>query len=121
MDQHVTKLTIDIGVLSRDVSEFTVDQFIAALEATTTLTHLVVEFDYDYPDDPRIVAQLARCISNLKRRNENHPLRTIELTYTDEVELFEELLMAAKQFGIRHLKIDSMPFLSVHVIVNFLS
>ena len=75
----MTKLTIDIGELTRDESDFTVDHCIATLEATTSLTHLEVVFDCDNPNDPRIVEQLGQCISNLKRRNENHPLVTIEL------------------------------------------
>ena len=115
----MTKLTIDIGELTRDESDFTVDHCIATLEATTSLTHLEVVFDCDNPNDPRIVEQLGQCISNLKRRNENHPLVTIELVCTEEFDEFDDLLMAAKQFGIRHLKISNVGGLPVYVLIDF--
>ena len=60
----------------------TIEQLIAALPGTTTLTELRVEFE-DYSPTPennrRIVEPLYRCISNLRLQNEHHPLRKLIL------------------------------------------
>ena len=113
-------LTIDFGDLSSGESEFTFDQYIAALEAATTPTHLVVYFNNENDiDDPPIEDQLVQCISNLKRRNMNHPLVSIELHFTEHEYFYDELLMAAKRFGIRHLVLQTVSALPIHMLVDF--
>jgi hypothetical protein len=98
---------LELGDLSNNEESFTIEQFIAALEATTTLTNLSVRFD-EFVSTPennrRFIEPLCRCIANLRRHNQNHPLRTLRFYNADNDDNVDQLLVAAKQFGIRHLE-----------------
>ena len=92
--------------LSINIERFTIEQFIASLEATTTLMHLTICF-CNYKPTPdnnrRVIEPLCRCIANLRRHNPNHPLRTLRILYANQVNDVDQLLVAAKRFGIHHL------------------
>ena len=87
---------------------FTIDQLIAALEATTTSTRLNVDFE-DYESTPenirRAIEPLCRCIANLRRHNPNHPLRKLRIITAKEYnsDVVNQFLVAAKQYGIHHV------------------
>ena len=124
-----TDFSIDLRALSNNRSRYTVDQLITALEATTTLTDLRVAFDISFnptaENNRRIFTPLCRSIANLRRRNEHHPLKRLELGHawscknSDQngmyLDVFEQFLVAAKRFGISHLTLRAVeipiPFL----------
>ena len=77
-----TKFTINLHTMSHNEEWFTVEQAITALEATTTLTDLNIDFLHHKPTDQtyrEIVEPLCHCISNLRLRNEHCPLRRLKL------------------------------------------
>ena len=114
-----TDFRINLAALSKKEAPYTVDQFITALEATTTLTELRVDLGFGSPFEPTaehnrlIFAPLCRSIADLHHRNEHHPLKTLELGHAWRaknssangifLDVFEQFLVAAKRFGIRNL------------------
>ena len=112
---------IDLDELPR--SDIQIEQFIAALKTTTTLTDLCVDARiWPWPSTPennhRFIETLCHCITNLRRHNQNHPLRKLDIwSWTNVVEV-DKLLLAAKQFGIHHLSIVGM-HLSIQSVVEF--
>ena len=123
-----TKFTINLHTLSHNGEWFTVEQAITALEATTTLTDLNIDFLHHKPTDQtyrEIVEPLCRCISNLRLRNENCPLRRLNLCRVQAhgsrlwLSMFQEFLVAAKKGGIHHLTLKNVHFLPVQSLVEF--
>ena len=105
--------TLFLCSLHQNWAGFTTEQFIAALQATTTLTDLCVGCGGDYKSTPennrRIIEPLCRCIANLRRHNPNHPLRTLDIQSVCYNIADQGLLLeAAKQFGIHHIKLRFM-------------
>ena len=101
---------IDLNSLSVNRERYTVDQLIAALQVTTTLTTISIQFGYYQPTpkhNRRVIEPLCRCIANLRRHNRNHTLYTIKLFLTkpNTFHHVEQFLVAAKQFGIHHLEL----------------
>lgn len=84
---------------------------IATLEATTTLTNLhihLLHYKATPENNARFIEPFCRCIANLRRHNPNHPLTwlCIQAAETkDDCDIVDQLLFAAKQFGIQHLRI----------------
>ena len=118
-----TEFRINLEKLSRNETSYTVDQLITSLEGTSTLTDLTVEFgggsfEARGKNSRRIVAPLCRCISNLRLDNAHYPLQKLKLCrswlYTDSdrnevtLDVIEQFLVAAKRFGIRHLKLHDL-------------
>ena len=74
---------VALGNLVHNRGRFTIDQFIASLQVTTTLTDLSIWF----PDDcskallnhRRIIEQLCRCIADLRSNNKDHPLNSLQI------------------------------------------
>ena len=102
-----TFFLINLNGLSRNLYGFTIEQLIAALEATTQ-TDLHVDFSSYKPPTPennrRFIEPLCRCIANLRLHNPNHPLRTLEIrNVRGRSHHVDQFLAAAKQFGIHHL------------------
>ena len=106
------------------LEEFTIEQFIAALQATTTLRSLEVFFPFC--QTPEIghhrMIFLCRCISRLRLQNEHHPLRKLILWgqggYVGN-ELTDQFLHSAKQCGIVHVKLQEIDGLPVQFLVDF--
>ena len=103
---------------------FTIEQLIASLEATTTLTKLSVEFsgfESTPENNRRFLEPLCRCIANLRQHNQNHPLRRLGLFYSENVHEIdiEPFLIAAKQFGIHHLKIAYIARFPIQSLEDF--
>ena len=97
------KSSLFLHQLSCNRSSYTIEQFIAALEASVTLMILIVDFDkyYSTPENNRrFIEPLCRCIANLRHHNENHPLRTVKIykSKKDDFDAVDEILVAAKQF-----------------------
>ena len=115
-----TSLRIEIDRLE----EFTIEQFIAALQATTTLRSLEIFFPCS--QTPEIghhrMILLCRCISRLRLQNEHHPLRKLILWgqggYVGN-ELTDQFLHSAKQCGIVHVKLQEIDGLPVQFLVDF--
>ena len=106
-----TQFWLDIG----NQTDITVAQLITALNATTTLTRLVVSC-YDSSvnvDSRRVVEPLCRCLADLRLQNEHHPLKAIHFHYLDS-DSVGQFLVALKQFGITRvllrLPINRMSF-----------
>jgi hypothetical protein len=100
---------------------FTIEQFIAALQATSTLTKLSIWFPPHEPmpgNNRHVVETLSHCIANLRRHNQNHPLRTLGIACWDQVNEGKPFLVAAKQFGIHHFVISGKQ-LSIQSFVEF--
>ena len=98
---------INLYELSCNSERFTIDQFIASLEATTTVTKLSVEF-CDYESTPgnyrRVIEPICRCISDLRQHNPNHTLlRKLDIREAQDEAAYGPFLVAAKQYGIHHL------------------
>jgi hypothetical protein len=103
------------ALLSSNKSPYTVEQLITALEATTTLQELAVDFGCSFnptaENNRRIVAPLYRCIANLRHQNKQHPLKKLELCWRQQndgenrmrADVLEQFLVAAKRFGISHM------------------
>ena len=107
---------VDLGTFFEfdlDEHESFVKQFVASLEASTTL--MTLEFNgRDFEPTPgnnhRVIKPLCRCIANLRRHNQNHPLRKLVIYHLDGPDTdedFNSILVAAKQYGIHHLKLDN--------------
>jgi hypothetical protein len=98
---------LDLELLSPN--RIPIEQFIAALNATTTLTEL--RFCTSWPwkstseNSRRVIVPLCRCIANLRRNNQNHPLRRLRIEGGNRVDDVERFLVAAKQYGIHHLNL----------------
>ena len=117
-----TEFWINLDALSKNESGYTVDQFMTALDATTTLTDLRVEFGCSFEptadNNRRIVAPLCCCIANLRLQNEQHPLKKLDFGYAwccknsnqqgMYLDMFEQFLIATKRFGIRHLTLHTV-------------
>ena len=92
--------------LSSNRAGFTIEQFIASLKATTSLTDLCVDAKWPWRSTPernrRVIEPLCRCIANLRRHNPNHPLSILKII-DGKLDMVEQLLVAAKQFGIHTL------------------
>ena len=116
--------TINLRAYSNNQRRFSIEKFITALKATTTLERLTVSF-YIYASTPdnnrRFIEPLCRCIANLRRHNENHPLRrlTLRLAKKDNRDVVNRFLVAAKQYGIHDLAISQCRHLQVQSIVKF--
>ena len=101
--------------------------FLARLPVSTTLTELEINFEsYDiaHRDNLRIVQPICECLANLQR--EHHPLRKLALTDMDEddaqpvfIDALQRLLIAAKQFGIKHLSLEDSYCIPVESLVEF--
>ena len=72
-------------------SPFTVEQLVTALEATTTLQELIILNEvYHEPTSEyksRVMDPLCRCIAQLHRHNQQHPLQKLTLSasaYTND-------------------------------------
>ena len=97
---------INLERLSPD--DIPIEQFIAALQTTTTLTKLSFWFCNYKPTaekNRRVIEPLCRCIANLRRHNKDHPLRQLQIHLAKRNEFchVEQFLVAAKQLGIHHL------------------
>ena len=119
-----TDFSIDLRALSHNQARYSVEQLIAALEASTTLTELRVDLGVGNSFEPtaensrRIVAPLCRCIANLRLQNEQHPLKKLELgkayscKNSDQngmyLNVFEQFLLAAKFLGISQLTLHTV-------------
>jgi hypothetical protein len=126
-----TEFPIYFDALSRNEAGYTVEQLITALEATTTLTDLRVDFinfDPKAENNHCIVAQLCRCIANLRLPNERHPLKKIKFCRFDwndgqegmYLDVFEQFLIAAKRFGVSHLTFQTvMSPLPIQFLLEF--
>ena len=101
--------------------------FLARLPVSTTLTELAIDFyDYDlvHQDNLRVVQPICECLANLQRQH--HPLRKLEIIdmmgktqlYSDAL---QRLLIAAKQFGIAHLKLSNVHYIPIVFLVEFCS
>ena len=130
-----TEFRINLIALYKNEAPYTVDQFVVALEATTTLTGLRVEFGSSF--DPTAqnsrdtVAPLCRCLANLRTRNERHPLKKLELGRAwrsknrdsengIHLDVFEKFLVAAKCFGISQLVFHELFFpLPIQFLLEF--
>ena len=92
--------------LSSNRAGFTIEQFIASLKATTSLTDLCVDAKWPWRSTPernrRVIEPLCRCIANLRRHNPNHPLSILKII-DGKLDMVEQFLVAAKQFGIHTL------------------
>ena len=100
--------TINLFNLSHNRAGFTIEQFITALQVTRTLKRLSVDFAAYAPwpeNNRRFIEPLCRCIANLRRYNQNHPLRTLQIGGAVKGHDVDQLLLAAKHFGIHHLAI----------------
>ena len=101
-----TRYEIYLHRLSHNAERFMIERIIGALEATSTLMVLTVCFSAyksTSENNRRVIEPLCRCIANLRRHNPNHPLRTLRILYADQVNDVDQLLVAAKRFGIHHL------------------
>ena len=107
---------LSLGKLANDDEFFTIHEFTTALRTTQNLEELQIDFDdgrYDpIPANNRLmVASLCHCIANLRDHNEHHPLRRLWLyNYFEEyregyADVVDQFLVAAKQFGIRDMKV----------------
>ena len=126
-----TEFQIDFRSLSRSETSYTVHQLTTALEATTTLTELGLLIEEDFEpgagnNQSAIVDPLCRCIANLRLQNEHHPLRSLVLVDTVDflvanglLDTFQQFLTAAKQYGIRRLKLFGAHELPMQVLVDF--
>ena len=94
----------ELGDLSSYSGPLTVERFIVALQATRTLKELWIDFS-EFESTPetsrRIIEPLCCCIANLRRHNQNHPLR--KLIFCNGNDGVDQFLVAAKQFGIQRL------------------
>jgi hypothetical protein len=101
---------------------FTVEHLIAALQATRTLRYLWVNFyacEQPTPEKIRgVVEPLCRCIANLRQHNQNHPLRALHVLHAKNVDIVDQLLAAAKQFGFHCLFFD-LSRLRIQSLVEF--
>ena len=99
---------VALGNLVHNRGRFTIDQFIASLQVTTTLTDLSIWF----PDDcskallnhRRIIEQLCRCIADLRSNNKDHPLNTLQI-YSVSAVYIDQFLVSVKKLGIRQLEV----------------
>ena len=122
-----TNFAVTLREFSNNRAGYTIEQLVAALETTTYLTDLTVCFGLFAPtagDNRRIVNMLCHCVSNLRRQNEHHPLRTLCLRVVNLVEnglldVFERFLIAAKQCGIFRITLVSVSSLPVHLLEQF--
>ena len=100
-------------------ADFTVEQFIASLKATTTLTTLDVNFKNYEPtpeNNRRFFEPLCRCIANLRRHNPIHPLRELAIWDADQGNNdVKQILVAAKQ-----IKIQSFGFCNTRLPIRAL-
>ena len=126
-----TNFVLELGPLADNLADYTVQQVIAALEATTTLTTLFFlgrpdDFYEDEDDEPppppishrRVLEPLCRCLANLRLQNEHHPLQNIQFFNVDS-DVVLQFLVPMKQFGIRNvnfLKVEPFP---VHLLMDF--
>ena len=105
---------IDLGDLSLNRG-WTINQLIASLEATTTLTKLTIwvsGFESTPDNKRRIIEPLCRCIANLRSHNPNHPLRTLEIfqAVDDEyVALYLRPLLEAAKLAIQDPPLGIFP------------
>ena len=125
-----TLFEIDFHSLWKRESSYTVQQLITALNGTTTLTELSVNFENFEPMDGNnqraIVDPLCCCIANLRLQNEHHPLRKLALNQYWEDELpngqlgvFQQFLAAAKQYRICCLQLFEIRYVPMEVFVDF--
>ena len=110
----------------QSAGEEVLNWFLARLPVSTTLTELNLSYyDYDlaHRDNRRIVQPICECLANLRR--EHHPLRKLILSCVagDDAQLYnnalQRLFIAAKQFGIAHLKLDRLNYLPMGLLVDF--
>lgn len=118
-----TSFLLNIGMLAYNQEPFTVEEVIAGLNATTTLTTLDVfvgHYESKSESNRRVIEPLCGCIANLRHHNETHPLRNLKILRARNVDgdVVDQFLAAAKQFGIHHLKIFKMP-LRIQSLVEF--
>ena len=105
---------IDLDDLSLNRG-WTINQFIASLEATTTLTKLTIwvsAFESTPDNKRRIIDPLCRCIANLRSHNPNHPLRTLVIfqAVDDEyVALYLRPLLEAAKLAIQDPPLGIFP------------
>ena len=123
-----TQFTLYLQTLT-DIT-IAIEQFIVALESSTTLKDLNICFAH-YTSTPTtaqshrsIVNPLVRCISNLRRHNAQHPLRGLLLANFMLIEpelsdVLEQFLMAAKSFGIYCLKLENVNDLPAPILEEF--
>lgn len=90
-----------------NLGEFTIEQFIASLESTTTLIDLTIRFDYyNAAQNHPVLDPLCRCLANLRHHNQHHPLRRLTFAQAewDSNGLLrnacEQCIGAAKRGGI---------------------
>jgi hypothetical protein len=113
--------SIELTTLAKNLADFTVQQLITALEATTTLTTLVVRgptIMYEPLSVQRVMESLCRCLANLRRQNEHHPLKAIYLKDVRR-DMVRQLLVALKQFGISIVIFRSTDPFPVHWLLDF--
>jgi hypothetical protein len=118
-----TTFQIFLMELANNHEDYTVQQLITALKATTTLTTLwVYGGPASYEPTPllyrRVVEPICRCIANLRLQNEHHPLKAVEFSDV-ESGIVRQFLVALKQFGIRRVQIRSIEPLPTHILVDF--
>jgi hypothetical protein len=113
---------VSLHNLSYDAEGLFVEQFIASLNATTTLRDLGVLVTYPQSTreiNRRVIEPFCRCLANLRGHNQNHPLRKLGIygAKKHHIGAVKKILVAAKQFGIHHLSVESC--LSIQSIGEF--
>ena len=99
----------------------TIEQSITEMEVTTTLTTLFVDFaNYEATPESkrRLTDPICRCIANLRNRNPNHPLLQLTFLGAKNVDLVDQFLVAAKQYGIQHVAVVNTS-LTIQSLVKF--
>ena len=130
-----THFCIDLASLSRHATEYTIQQLLPALNATTTLRCLSISFGVAGEYDPTplnnrlFVEPLCRCIANLRLQNGRHRLRTMAFYGVDEdmdynlnsgsFNAMRLLLVAIKQFGIARVTFYSIESFPITYITDF--
>ena len=113
---------LDIAELAENQTHYTVPQIVTALNATTTLTRLVVDGGPDYEPRPlsqqRVVEPICQCLANLRLQDEDHPLQAVELRYMDS-DLIRQFVVAMKRGSIPHVTFHSVKSLPVHFLTDF--
>ena len=106
-----TEFTLFLDDLLNNKLTFTIEKFIAALQSTTTLERLdlwCVGYESTPENNRRVIEPLCRGIANLRHHNSNHPLRHLSIESANHIEIIDQFLASAKQFGIHHLATAGM-------------
>ena len=115
-----TRFRINLASLADSRADYTVQQLITALNATTTLTMLMVHgpaMCEPHIHGP-VVERLCRCLANVRLQNKHLPLQAVEFLDVDS-DIVRQFLVALKQFGILRVRIRSIESLPVHFLTDF--